>query len=460
MSALRDAIVIGAGPAGCVAATRLAQAGWSVTLVERERFPRRKVCGECLAAANWPLLDALGVGDALRARAGAPLREVAVAWRDVALAAPLPPFAGLPSQRWGRAVSREVLDPLLLDHARAAGVQVLQPASVRALDGGPGDFGCEIDLREHDHRHAARDLQTTLRDNLHEDLPDDRAPAQHPGEAGDHTISRTPRYAAHSHDRAPVQRLRLRARVLIAAHGSWQPGPRAGETAARAAPRDDDLLAFKASFVGSALTPGRLWVIAFDGGYGGMVAGADGVATVACCVRRDRLRAARQLAGDLSAADAVREVLLAQCASVRDALRDARRVGPWLSAGPLRPGVHLPRGGGAVLRIGNAAGEAHPIIGEGMSMALQSAWLLADHLLAQGDPSRLDAARAARCASDYAADWHARFAPRIRLAAAAAHLAMRPALCATALPLLRRWPALLTATARAGGKVRCALPAH
>lgn len=401
---LRDAIVIGGGPAGCVAATRLAQAGWSVTLVERERFPRRKVCGECLAASNWPLLDALGVGEALRAQAGAPLREVAVAWRDVALAAPLPAFDGPPARRWGRAIARELLDPLLLAHARTAGVDVLQPWSVRALHGRPGDFSCEV----------VRNGGTQ-----------------------------------------PMRRA-LRARVLIAAHGSWQPAPRDGGRAARPAPRDDDLLAFKSSWRDSALAPGRLWVIAFDGGYGGMVAGADGITTVACCVRRGHLRAARRFAGALPAAEAVHAVLLSQCASLRDALRDARLAAPWTSAGPLRPGVHLPRGDAAVLRIGNAAGEAHPIIGEGMSMALQSAWLLADHLLAQPDRRQLDPALAAR----YAADWHTRFAPRIRLAAAAAHIAMRPALCASALPLLRRWPALLTATARAGGKTRCAVPAH
>ncbi|MGZ5657902.1 MAG: NAD(P)/FAD-dependent oxidoreductase, partial [Caldimonas sp.] len=62
MSTRFDAVVVGAGPAGSAAATLLARAGWSVALVERQRFPRRKVCGECIAASNLPLLDALGVG--------------------------------------------------------------------------------------------------------------------------------------------------------------------------------------------------------------------------------------------------------------------------------------------------------------------------------------------------------------------------------------------------------------
>jgi len=40
-----DAVVIGAGPAGSATAILLARLGWSVALVERQRFPRRKVCG-------------------------------------------------------------------------------------------------------------------------------------------------------------------------------------------------------------------------------------------------------------------------------------------------------------------------------------------------------------------------------------------------------------------------------
>lgn len=40
-----DVIIIGAGPAGSQAAYHLAAAGWSVLLLDKARFPRRKVCG-------------------------------------------------------------------------------------------------------------------------------------------------------------------------------------------------------------------------------------------------------------------------------------------------------------------------------------------------------------------------------------------------------------------------------
>ena len=54
-----DVVVVGGGPAGSVAATRLAQLGHSVVVLERERFPRYHI-GESLLSATLPILDAIG----------------------------------------------------------------------------------------------------------------------------------------------------------------------------------------------------------------------------------------------------------------------------------------------------------------------------------------------------------------------------------------------------------------
>src|SRR5262249_23647918 len=43
-----DAVVVGAGPAGALAARELARLGAAVLLVDRATFPRWKVCGCCL----------------------------------------------------------------------------------------------------------------------------------------------------------------------------------------------------------------------------------------------------------------------------------------------------------------------------------------------------------------------------------------------------------------------------
>ena len=52
-----DAIVVGGGPAGSSAGRVCAQAGLKTLLIEKERFPRYKVCGGCLSVKASRLLD-------------------------------------------------------------------------------------------------------------------------------------------------------------------------------------------------------------------------------------------------------------------------------------------------------------------------------------------------------------------------------------------------------------------
>lgn len=116
-----SAIVIGGGPAGSVAAMLLCRAGWAVTLVEQHRFPRDKVCGECLSALGADVLRRLGIFDALLARGAVRLsRTMLHAQAGPSVDVPLP------MPMWG--ISRAVLDDLLLNAAAAMGCRVLQPA--------------------------------------------------------------------------------------------------------------------------------------------------------------------------------------------------------------------------------------------------------------------------------------------------------------------------------------------
>ena len=118
MSGLRDALVLGAGPAGSTAAILLAKAGWNVAIVEKAHFPRRKVCGEYLSGAAWPLLEELGVASRIASIAGPEVHRVGLFADRETLAAPMPRSA---SFRKGRALGREHLDTLLLEEAVASG---------------------------------------------------------------------------------------------------------------------------------------------------------------------------------------------------------------------------------------------------------------------------------------------------------------------------------------------------
>ena len=59
----------------------------------------------------------------------------------------------------------------------------------------------------------------------------------------------------------------------------------------------------------------------------------------------------------------------------------ARLEGSFLSTGPIQPGIRARHKDG-VYFAGNIAGEAHPVIAEGISMAIQSSGLLTRMLIA------------------------------------------------------------------------------
>jgi 2-polyprenyl-6-methoxyphenol hydroxylase-like FAD-dependent oxidoreductase len=397
-----DALVIGAGPAGAATAILLKSAGWRVILVEKSVYPRQKVCGECLSAAALALLDRLGVGAAIRDRAGPELRRVGWMNGDSTLIARLPPCTEGPHP-YGRALGRDELDEILVARAGALGVDLIQPGQVRSVRGELGDFECDIQVPAH-------------------------------ARSGRSTLTR-------------------RVSIVVDAHGSWEAGPTgAAQTASRTPRRGSDLFGFKASFQNATLPQGLLPVVSFRGGYGGMVLAEDGRLTLAGCIRRDTLGGWRGRLPGASAGTAFELYLRASCRGVRDILAGALRSGPWLSIGPLRPQSRL-QGPDRLFPVGNAAGETHPLIGEGMSMALQSAFLLAAYLVAQ--PVRaIDAARALEIHRAYRAAWRTAFALRLRLAAVFAHIAMRPALSLPVTRLLGGCPPVLTAAAHLSGKAR------
>ncbi len=386
-----DAVVIGGGPAGATAAILLVEAGWSVALVERRPFPRRKVCGEYLSATNWSLLSRLGIGESFAAMAGPPVRETAVFVGRSRYAASLPqPAEGMP---WGRALPREHLDTLLVERATKLGATIFQPAR------------CS-DLRSR-------------------------------GEVSIATIERN-----------SASPLLISAPVVIAAHGSWEIGSLATQRQVNV-PRQDDWLAFKAHFRTSKLPEALMPLLCFRGGYGGMVHVGEGRASLSCCIRRRQLERLVRPAGE-SAGETVLTHILESCPVLRPVLEGASLDGAWLAAGAIQPGIR-PRYRSGAFIVGNAAGEAHPVVAEGISMAMQSAWLLAERLI----PLRRDVHRTLvreRIARSYAAAWRRAFAPRIYAAAAIAQWASRPWLVYATGPALRAFPALVTFGARLSGK--------
>jgi hypothetical protein len=116
-------VVVGAGPAGALAARQAARLGLSVLLVDRAAFPRWKVCGCCLSARALETLAGVGLGELPRRCAAVPLGSVLVAARGCEARLTLP---------GGAALSRERFDAALVDSAVTAGAHFL-PLTIAAL---------------------------------------------------------------------------------------------------------------------------------------------------------------------------------------------------------------------------------------------------------------------------------------------------------------------------------------
>src|SRR5262249_5128672 len=134
-----DVVVIGAGPAGTMAARALARAGVDVVVADRAAFPRDKVCGDALLPDPVQALDEAGM-----------LQTVAPEALSVPRAVIRAP-SGASIELAGRflTIPRARLDARLLDGARALGARFVPGfAATAPIEGAQGIVGVEGRLVE------------------------------------------------------------------------------------------------------------------------------------------------------------------------------------------------------------------------------------------------------------------------------------------------------------------------
>jgi geranylgeranyl reductase family protein len=124
-----DVAVVGGGPAGATCAAFCAAAGLRTVLLEREKFPREKVCGDCINPACWPVLRRLELFERVHALPYAKLDRVefiAISGQKV--------IVDLPSGEESEiSIKRSLFDNLLLEHARELGAEIHEKSIVTAL---------------------------------------------------------------------------------------------------------------------------------------------------------------------------------------------------------------------------------------------------------------------------------------------------------------------------------------
>jgi len=125
-----DVAIVGGGPAGSVCAASCAAAGLQTVLIEREKFPREKVCGDCLNPECWPILRRLGIEKRVRESPHGTLASVVfigLGDRRIEIDLPQGDDAEI-------AIKRSVFDALLLDRAFRLGTQVREANTLTSLE--------------------------------------------------------------------------------------------------------------------------------------------------------------------------------------------------------------------------------------------------------------------------------------------------------------------------------------
>jgi flavin-dependent dehydrogenase len=143
-----DIIVIGGGPAGAMASLSLAQAGYSVCLMERRAFPRETLCGEFLSHEVIDIIRDFGLVRGFLDLGPMPITRFALC----------PDRGPVFSESLGftaYGLKRGTFDQFLLNAARGQGVHVLQPAE--AEDVVRRGIGFEVHCRLND---AAQTFQS------------------------------------------------------------------------------------------------------------------------------------------------------------------------------------------------------------------------------------------------------------------------------------------------------------
>ena len=366
-----DVIIAGGGPAGSSAAIHLAQRQLRVLLVEQKQFPRQKLCGEFISPECFDHFRQLGVADKMLASNPTSLTEtIFYSRRGQQVRVPSDWFG----TRSALGLSRAEMDNHLLRQAESVGVDVLENSAV-------------TDVIEERERVCGVRIRT--------DDGDYRAPV---------TLDATGR-----------------ARVLcrrIERHGE-------GEQRPRTRPR---LVAFKAHFSGSEVTPGACEIYSYTRGYGGLSKIENELANLCFIV------AAKDVRRWHSDPELVLRNTLMTNPRAAKVLTPARRSSDWLSVSLENFGFQdvTPKTG--LLALGDSAAFIDPFTGSGMLMALESgelaAKLITSHLRESSDVASLVA-----LSTTYRNEFRSRFRSRLQMSGLLRLTAYTPVLADTVILL-------------------------
>lgn len=365
-------VIVGAGPAGASLAIRLARDDFDATLIEREKFPRQKLCGEFISPECLEHFRQLGVLDEMFSAGGERIGETvfyAPNGRSVSF-----PSKWLDSGQSALSLSRAEMDFRLLQRAKACGVEVLEESKVVGLLF-EGNVVSGVKARD-----KARKL-TEIPADL---VIDATGRARALSKSAEKTFS-----AKNKHSKT----------------------------------RTEKLIGFKTHLENVKMEKNRCEIYFFRGGYGGLSYIENGLANLCFLIKAE---AAKEFIGNTNK---IVEKIIFQNRRAFETLKDAQPVYDWMAVSvdgfgekDLNP---LPN----LFTVGDAAAFIDPFTGSGMLMALESAELLAEAI-------RENCAAPEAISENYKILHRRKFWKRFRVCSLMRRLAFIPSLAAMTIAVL------------------------
>ena len=324
-----DAIVIGAGPAGSMAAAQLARDHKKVLLVDKSYFPRAKVCGCCLNEGAADALQEAGLSEVLRLAGAIPLKDISILEGSDSVRIPL---------KGGYVLSRERFDAELIKSAISRGVQFLPGYAAKVLSLHPNVANVRIAQSDVTLEYKAKVV--VIADGLN-------------GHSLDHL-------AHFSSDVIPSSR--FGAGAILSSNTLITPTTVSLNSTDLGPPPMSSMLTPRNSSTQNLLDTGRIYMCCDTSGYVGLVLLEDGRIDVAAALDRDFSRAKN---GPGRAAAAIMEA----CGMPVPAGLDQAH---WMGTDSLTRSRKFVSGTRLFI-VGDACGYAEPFTGEGMAWALWSA---------------------------------------------------------------------------------------
>ena len=127
-----DVVIVGAGPAGSSAAISLARRGYAVALIDKEQFPREKLCGDFINPAIWPIYQDLGVDHEIFSLEHEKISAIRITTLsgDESI---VPISTHVHETPFGLGINRKNLDYVLVQAAVREGVTVLQRRWIKKI---------------------------------------------------------------------------------------------------------------------------------------------------------------------------------------------------------------------------------------------------------------------------------------------------------------------------------------